>query len=127
LLQLEAGGIAMTTLLFVVLLVLAPALAEAQATGGSEGKKEDGSAVQHGSQPNPGEVRPGSREGDTPSASAGTVVRDPVERRILGLPVAAAMTIAGVLIVLAIIGGVVIPRSRRRQQARGGGTYGSRS
>jgi hypothetical protein len=41
--------------------------------------------------------------------------------------VTAAMTIAGVLILLAIIGGVVIPRARRQSQARGGGTYGSGS
>jgi hypothetical protein len=113
----------MVKLLLVALLGLAPFAAEAQAPGG-EDRKPDGSAVQHGSQPNPGEVRPGSREGDAPAASAGTVVRDPVEHRILGLPVNAAMTIAGVLIVLAIIAAVVIPGARRRQKARGGGTYG---
>jgi hypothetical protein len=117
----------MPRLLLVAVLVLAPLVVQAQSPGGGDGQKPDGAAVQHGSQPNPGEVRPGSREGDAPSESAGTVVRNPVERRILGLPVAAAVTIAGVLIALAIVGAVVIPASRRRQKARGGGTYGPRS
>jgi hypothetical protein len=117
-------GCTMSSLLVVALLVLAPLAVEAQSPGTGSGQKSDGSAIQHGAQPDPGAVRPGTREGDAPSASAGTLVRDPVERRILGLPVTAAMTIAGVLIVLAIIGAVLIPRSRRRERARGGGTYG---
>src|SRR3954469_21433980 len=37
---------------------------------GSAGPKDDG-VVQRGGQPNAGEVRPGNRDGDTPSASAG--------------------------------------------------------
>jgi hypothetical protein len=78
-------------------------------------------AVQHGSQPNPQEVRPGSPEGDSPSTAVGTLEHDPVKRRILGLPVNALLVIGGVLVVLVVIAGIVIPRSRRR--ARGGGTY----
>jgi hypothetical protein len=115
--------------LLVALLLLSPFVgpfaARAQPPSGDDGRKPDSSAVQHGSQPNPGEVRPGTSKGDAPSASAGTVVPDPVERRILGLPVTAAMAIAGVLIALAVIGAITIPRSRRRENARGGGgTYG---
>ncbi len=70
---------------------------------GAAGPKDRG-VVQRGEQPNPGEVRPG--------------------RRILGLPVDAALLIAGLVIVLAVIAGVVIPGARRRDRARGGGTYG---
>ena len=44
-------------------------------------------------------------------------------RRILGLPVDAALIIAGVLVVLALFAGVVIPGARRRDRARDGGTY----
>src|SRR3989442_10843283 len=40
-------------------------------TPGSAGPKDEG-VVQRGTQPNPGEVRPGNRDGDSPSASAGT-------------------------------------------------------
>ena len=89
---------------------------------GAAGPKDSG-VVQRGAQPNPAEVRPGNRDGDAPSAAAGDLVtrRD---RRILGLPVDAALIIAGVVIVLALIAGIVIPGARRRDRARGGGTYG---
>ena len=89
---------------------------------GSAGPKDSG-VVQRGSQPNPGEVRPGNRDGDAPSAAAGDLVTRPA-RRILGLPVDAALIIAGVLVVLALFAGVVMPGARRRDRARGGGTYG---
>jgi hypothetical protein len=52
----------------------------------------------------------------------GTLVRDPVEHRIFGLPVAAAILIGGVLAALLVFAGVMIPRSRRRAHARGTGT-----
>jgi hypothetical protein len=83
----------------------------------------DRDAVQHGAQPNAGEVRPGNREGDSPSAAAGELVPKP-GRRILGLPVNAALLIAGLLVGLAIVAGIVIPGASRRRRARGGGTYG---
>jgi hypothetical protein len=90
---------------------------------GSAGPKDDG-VVQRGSQPNAGEVRPGSRDGDQPSASAGELQPRPA-RRIFGLPVTAALIIAAVLIGLVALAGFVVP-ARRRSQARGGGTYGRR-
>jgi hypothetical protein len=93
-----------------------------QGVPGSAGPKDDG-VVQRGQQPNPAEVRPGSPDGDAPSAAAGELVSRPA-RRILGLPVTAALLIAGVLIVLALVAGLVIPGARRRDRARGGGTYG---
>ena len=93
-----------------------------QGAPGSAGPKDDG-VVQRGQQPNPAEVRPGNRDGDAPSASAGTVVR-PGERRIFGLPVTAALLIGAVLVVLFVVAGVVIPGARRRERPRGGGTYG---
>src|SRR5581483_1829309 len=50
-------------------------------------------AVQHGAQPNPGEVRPGSPQGDAPSETAGALSRPEQARRVLGLPVTAALVI----------------------------------
>ena len=85
--------------------------------------KSDREAVQHGAQPNASEVRPGSREGDAPSAATGDLVTKP-GRRVLGLPVTAVLLIAGLLIVLVVVAGVVIPGASRRRRARGGGTYG---
>src|SRR5688572_24764604 len=54
--------------------------------------------LQHSAQPNPQEVRPASPDGDSPSASAGRVAREPQSRRVLGLPVEALMWIAGLLV-----------------------------
>ena len=88
-------------------------------TPGSAGPKDEG-VVQRGSQPNAGEVRPGSRDGDHPSASAGELL--PREaRRIFGIPVTAALVIAGVILAIVAVAGFVLPESRRR--ARGNGTY----
>lgn len=42
---------------------------------------------------------------------------------MLGLPVDAAIMIAGVLLVLLAVAALIVPRARRRQRARGG-TYG---
>lgn len=93
-----------------------------QGAPGSAGPKTDG-VVQRGQQPNPAEVRPGNRDGDAPSASAGTVVPRP-ETRIFGLPLTAAMLLGAVLITLLIVAGIAIPAARRRDRAQGGGTYG---
>jgi hypothetical protein len=79
--------------------------------------------AERGTRPDPAEVRPGNRDGDSPSATVGQL-RSTQERRILGLPVTAALVIAGVLVGLLLVAGAVIPRARRRAQARGGGTYG---
>jgi hypothetical protein len=87
--------------------------------------KGNADAVQHGAQPNPDEVRPGSRDGDAPSASAGEIVQTPAHR-VLGLPVNTVLVIAGALVVLLILAGLVIPGAGRRLRARGGGTYGRR-
>jgi hypothetical protein len=69
-------------------------------------------------------VRPGSRDGDAPSAAAGDLVRKPAQRRVLGLPVSTVLLLGGVIVALGVIGGLVIPGMRRREKARGGGTYG---
>lgn len=100
----------------------AAGLNRAQDAPGSAGGKEDG-VVQHGAQPNAAEVRPGNRDGDAPSASAGTLAGHP-EQRIFGLPVTAALLIGAVLVVLFVVAGIVIPGARRRERPRGGGTYG---
>lgn len=117
------------------MLVVAPAVAQAadrapaagqnreQGAPGSAGGSRDGTAVQHGAQPNAGEVRPGSRDGDAPSASAGTVVKRPLDRRIFGLPVNAVMVIGATIIAIVVVAGLVVP-TRRRARARGNGTYG---
>jgi uncharacterized iron-regulated membrane protein len=81
-------------------------------------------AMRHGAQPNPQEVRPGSPQGDAPSAAVGTLVREQEERRFLGLPVNAVLVIAGVLVAVLALAGIALPRARRRHRARGGGTYG---
>lgn len=87
--------------------------------------KSDREAVEHGAQPNAGEVRPGNAAGDAPSAAAGDLVtRQP--RRVLGLPVTATLVAAGVIVALLAVAGIVIPGASRRRRARGGGTYGGR-
>ena len=110
--------------LIVAIALLLPSLALAQPAGenrelgkpGSAGPRDDRSVVQQGSQPSPADVRPGSRDGDTPSASAGDLVRKPIERRILGLPVTTAVVIGGAIVVLLVLAGVVIPTARRRDR-----------
>ena len=81
--------------------------------------KSDRDAVQHGAQPNPSEVRPGNRDGDTPSAAAGDLVSKPVPR-IFGLPVNTVLVLSGALLALAILARLVIPGASRRRRARGG-------
>jgi hypothetical protein len=93
-----------------------------QGAPGSAGPKSEG-VVQRGQQPNAAEVRPGNRDGDAPSASAGEMVRRPAQR-IFGLPVTAALIIGAVLTALVVVAGVIIPSARRRERPRGGGTYG---
>jgi hypothetical protein len=84
--------------------------------------KSDRDAVQHGAQPNPDEVRPGTRDGDAPSAAAGDLVAKPA-RRILGLPLTTVLLVGGVLVALLVVAGFVIPGANRRRRAQGGGTY----
>ncbi len=98
---------------------------QAQGRPGSAGPKDDGSVTQRPGQPNPAEVRPGNADGDAPSASAGTLTR-PGAPRVLGMPVSAVIVIAGVIVALFVIAGLVIPGARRRERARGDGTYGRR-
>lgn len=124
----------MRILRVLALVLLVPSLALAQAAGenrqtgapGSAGPKDDGSVVQRSGQPDPGAVRPGSRDGDSPSAVAGDLVRKQ-DHRILGLPVTAALLLGAVVVVLLVIAGIVIPETRRRARARGNGTYGPRT
>jgi hypothetical protein len=85
--------------------------------------KGKGEAVEHGAQPNAQEVRPGNAAGDAPSAAAGDLVTRP-PRRVLGLPVTTAVVLAGVIVALLVAAGIVIPGAKRRDRARGGGTYG---
>lgn len=88
--------------------------------------KSDKTPVEHGSRPDPGAARPGNEAGDQPSAAAGDLVRRDTPRRIFGLPVNAALLIGGVIVVLFVLAGLIIPAARRREQARVGGTYGPR-
>jgi hypothetical protein len=113
----------MNVLAAALVAVLLMGSAAAQVVPPAAGSDRD--AVQHGAQPNPGEVRPGTRDGDAPSAAAGDLVTEPA-RRIFGLPVTTALVVGGVLLVLAVLAGIVIPSASRRQRARGGGTYGRR-
>lgn len=86
--------------------------------------KPDRTPVEHGSRPDPGAVRPGNEAGDAPAAGVGELVRRDAPRRIFGLPVNAAILIAGVLVVLLAAAGFLIPGAPRRDRARGSGTYG---
>ena len=92
-----------------------------QDASGSAGGSHDGRAVQYGAQPNAGEVRPGNRDGDSPSASAGTVVKRPLDQNIFGWPVNAVLVIGGAIIAILAVAVLVPPR--RRLRARGDGTY----
>jgi len=89
---------------------------------GSAGPKDDG-VVQRGGQPNAGEVRPGNADGNSPSASAGTL-RTEQARRIFGLPVTSALLIGAVIVAILAVAGIAVPSARRRTRARGNGTYG---
>jgi hypothetical protein len=80
--------------------------------------------LQDSAQPNPQEVRPASPDGDSPSATAGTLTRQSEARRVLGLPVDAVMWIGGILVVLLLVAAVIVSRPPRRTRAKGGGTYG---
>jgi hypothetical protein len=84
---------------------------------GSTGPKDDG-VVQRGGQPNAGEVRPGTADGNSPSASAGTL-RTEQARRIFGLPVTAALLISTVIVAILAFAGIALPSARRRARARG--------
>jgi len=88
-----AGLVGMLNIAFVLALVT-PAFAQpTDSRLAPPPAKSDNRPVQHGAQPNPQEVRPGSPQGDA-------------------------------LVAILALAGVVIPRARRRDRARGGGSYG---
>ena len=91
---------------------------------GSAGPKDHG-VVQRGAQPNPGEVRPATPDGDHPSASAGTL-REEQARRIFGLPMTSALLIGAAIIAIVALAGIVLPSARRRASARGDGRSATR-
>jgi hypothetical protein len=101
-------------ILLVVLAVSAPAAQE----------RRGPQRLQDSAQPNPQEVRPASPDGDSPSATAGQLVRQSESRRILGLPVQAIMWIVGTLVALLVVAAVIARRPPWRTRAQGGGTYG---
>lgn len=95
------------------------------AAGATVGQPRSGpQPLQHSAQPNPQEIRPASPDGDSPSASAGRVAREPQSRRVLGLPVEALMWIAGLLVAALLLAAMLARRPSWRARARGGGTYG---
>jgi hypothetical protein len=102
-------------------IVLGPAVAQVTPPPA----KSDRAPVEHGAQPNAGEVRPGNAAGDAPSAAAGELVTRQ-ERRILGLPITTTLVLAAGIVALLVVAGVVIPSASRRRRARGGGSYGAR-
>jgi len=127
----------MTSVLSVVVaLLVSAALAHAESSSpaaganlaqnapGSSVSSPGGGTAQRGSEPNAGEVRPGNRDGNAPSASAGTLLPGSVERRIFGLPVMAAIVIGGVIVAIALAG-FAIQRGRRAGRAQGN-AYGRR-
>ncbi len=118
----------MKWLIAVMLCALVPGVIQAQ--DARRPAAEQASEPNYGTRPDRGtgpgaqEIRPGSPQGDMPSASAGRLATDPVERRVLGLPVNAVLVIAAVIVALVAVAGLALPSARRRRQARGGGTYG---
>jgi hypothetical protein len=120
----------MRWLIAVTLLAVVPTLVHAQ--DAQRSVPQQGSAPNYGTGQGAGtgpggqEVRPGTPDGDSPSASAGRLASDPVERRIFGLPVTAVLVLAAVILGLFALAGFVIPGARRRFRARGNGTYGRR-
>jgi hypothetical protein len=112
----------------VTLLALVPALAGAQDTKRSTPERSSepnyGTGQDSGTGPGGQEIRPGSRDGDSPSASAGRIAKEPVERRILGLPVTAVLVIAGGILGIVALAGLVLPHARRGTRARGNGASG---
>src|SRR5258706_14285103 len=88
----------MRWLIAVMLCALVPAPAQAQDVTRSAPQQASepnyGTGRDQGTGPAGQEIRPGSAEGDAPSASAGRLAPDPGARRLLGLPVTAALVIA---------------------------------
>jgi hypothetical protein len=76
-----------------------------------------------GTAPEPGAIRPGSGQGNAGDETQGALVRQEKARRVLGLPVDAAIVITAVLVVLLVVAAFVVPCARRRRRAQGGGTY----
>jgi hypothetical protein len=91
------------------------ALAFALTTVGAAVAQETRSSpIQHGAQPNAGEVRPSSPDGNAPSPSAGTLKTDRTPNRLLGLPV--GFVVGAAIIVLVLSTGVVIYARRSHAQ-----------
>ena len=67
--------------------------------------------VQHGAQPNPGEVRPANPQGNAPSEATGTLLPERAPLRVLGMPPGLAFGLAGLVILVA---GLLLYARRRR-------------
>src|SRR2546426_4998691 len=78
--------------------------------------KSDRQPVEHGAQPNTGEVRLANPDGDAPSAAAGDLVTRQ-ERRILGLPITTALVLAGLVVALLVVAGGGVSGADPRQPA----------
>jgi hypothetical protein len=87
------------------------------AVGAAVAQEPRSSPIQHGAQPNPGEVRPSSPEGNAPSPSAGTLKVDRTLARLLGLPMGFVVVAAVIAFVLST-GLVVHARRPHAQQGK---------
>ena len=74
--------------------------------------------VQHGAQPNPGEVRPPSPQGNAPSPAAGTLLSDRSGHRLFGLPAGLAI---GLAVLVVVVAGLWAYSRRPRAGQRGTG------
>jgi len=73
--------------------------------------------IQHGAQPNPGEVRPPSPEGNAPSPATGTLERGREPGKLLGMRTGLTVTLAVLVAVIVaglIVGGVRVYARRPR-------------
>jgi hypothetical protein len=78
------------------------------------------SPIQHGAQPNPGEVRPSSPDGNVSSPSTGTLKPDLRPDTVWGLPAgyvvgALAIAIAAVVVAVLMVSARRTPIQRQRQ------------
>jgi hypothetical protein len=59
--------------------------------------------VQHGAQPNPGEVRPPNPQGNAPSSATGTLTTDPSPTRPLGVSVGMLIAVGALGVLVAAL------------------------
>jgi hypothetical protein len=94
--------------------VLTLALLAVATFGVAVAQETRSSPTQHGAQPNAGEVRPPSPDGNAPSPSAGTLKVDRRPGRLMGFPL--EWVVGAAVIVLVLSAGLVVYARRPNSQ-----------